>query len=355
MRVDWRVVAILALAGWVSACAAERLPLWESDNPIQPLPPPPVGIDLRLATLPDPPVPERIRLGRWLFFDARLSEDRAQACAGCHRPDHGFSDPEPVSRFGNGLRTKRKALSLVNGAWGPAGAFYWDGRASSLEAQAVGATEDPIVTGGLHQAQTMVEALAELGVYKRYFREAYGTADVTPERVAKALADFERTIMSGDSAWDRWKHTGDQGAVDAVAKAGDALFFGKAGCASCHSGDVFTDRRFHNLGVGWKAGSEAFADDGRFAVTKQAADRGAFRTPTLRDVAKHAPYMHDGSVVTLREAIEWHLRGGRPNPGLDPLLRPVDLSGAEVAALVRFLESLSSLQPPDTGPATFPR
>jgi cytochrome c peroxidase len=191
-------------------------------------------------------------------------------------------------------------------------------------------------------------------VYKRYFREVYGAADVTPERVAKAIADYERSLVSGDAAWDRWRN-GDQAAVGAEAKAGDALFFGKAGCAQCHGGESFSDRKFHNLGIGWGGGKEAFADEGRFGVTKDARDRGAFRTPSLRDVATRGPYMHDGSIPTLRAAVEWHLQGGRPNPGLDSLIMPTALKEGDVVALVRFLESLTSLQPPDKGPATFPR
>jgi cytochrome c peroxidase len=354
MRSAWRGMAVLGLVACVSACGAERLPLWESDNPIQPLPPPPAGISGRLTSLAEPPTPERIRLGRWLFFDARLSEDRTQSCASCHQPEHGYSQATPVSSFGNGLKTKRKTAPIVNAAWASPPSFYWDGRAASLEAQAIGATENPIVTGGLHQAQAMADALNDLGVYKRYFREAFGTGDATPERVAKAIADFERSVMSGDAAWDRWR-SGDQTAIGDEARAGDNLFFGRAGCARCHGGESFTDWRFHNLGVGWDAGKASFADDGRFGVTGNARDRGAFRTPPLRDVAARAPYMHDGSIPTLRAAVEWHLNGGRPNPGLDPLIVPAAFSEADVVALVRFLESLTSLQPPDKGPSTFPR
>ena len=338
-----------------SACGADRQPLWESDNPVSPLPPPPFGIRARLTDLKEPPTPERVRLGRWLFFDARLSEDKAQSCATCHRPDHGYAEPAPVSTGANGVKTRRNAPGFVNMAWATPPLFYWDGRAETLEGQTMGATEKPVEAGALHQAKPMADAIGALRVYRRYFTEAFGTPDVTAERVAKALADYLRTCTSGDSAWDRWKRGADQKAVSDAVKAGDALFAGKAGCAACHSGDAFTDRRFHNLGVGWQAPNGTFADQGRFAVTSAEGDRGAFRTPPLRDVAASAPYMHDGSLATLRQAVEWHLRGGRKNPGLDPLLKPVSVTNAEVTALVMFLESLTSLRPIDTGPVTFPK
>lgn len=385
-RVGWRRAgwrgAGWRRAGWligllplVAACAVEQPALWESDNPVLPLPPPPLGVDSRLTSVPDPPTPERIRLGRWLFFDARLSEGVAQSCASCHRPDRGYSQATQAGASGTGLEAKRKTAAIVNVAWASPPGFFWDGRAESLEAVSIGAPGNLVATDGPHRAQPMVNALVELGVYERYFQEAYGRAEVTSARVAKALADFERSIVSGDSAWDRWKRWSDQRAVGPEAKAGDALFFGKAGCARCHSGESFTDRRFHNLGVGWDAVSATFADEGRFAVTQDRRDLGAFKTPALRDVATRAPYMHDGSVATLRQAVEWHVRGGRPNPHLDPMLMPGAgagagagalagsgalagpgaLTDADITALVKFLESLTSLKAPDMGPATFPR
>ncbi len=330
-------------------------PAWEQANPIQPVPEPPLGIDQTFSDLPaaDRPTAATARLGRWLFFDTRLSADNTVSCATCHRPEHGFSEPTPHSTGIRGQQGSRKAPSFLNEAWTLYPHFFWDGRAASLEEQALGPVANPIEMGNTHEA--MLRSLSAIAGYRPYFKEAFGTDEITTDRVAKAIADYERTCMSGNSAWDRWKKNRDESAVTEDVKVGDRLFFGKAGCNQCHLGQNLTDNAFHNVGIGYDAESGRFADDGRFVVTRKPEDRGAFKTPGLRDVALRAPYMHDGSVPTLRAAVEHYNRGGIANPALDPKLQRLALTDAEIAALVRFMEALNGQMPTEAAPAVFPR
>ena len=328
-------------------------PAWEADNPILPLPAPPLGVDQSLADLPDPPTPERVRLGRWLFFDKRLSGDGTISCASCHQSPSGFSQRSAVSTGINGKLGKRKAPPILNLAWTIYPHFFWDGRADSLEAQALGPMADASEMGNTHER--MIATLAGVKGYGVYFRQAFGDDAVTVSRVAKAIADYERTRFSGNSPWDRWRD-GDKTALGAQAVAGQELFFfGKAACGQCHLGTSFTDGSFHNLGVGWDESARAFADAGRYAVTGQRADLGAFKTPTLREAARRAPYMHDGSLKSLRQVVEFYNRGGNPNPTLSLRVKPLNLSEAEIDQLVAFLESLSGEGFADEGPKAFPQ
>ncbi len=345
-----RIYTALALVLVASACE-RRAPEWEASNPILPLPEPPLGIEARLTELEDPPTPERVRLGRWLFYDSRLSADGTVSCGTCHRPDHAFSEPSAVSTGIGGQQGGRKAPSFVNQAWTIYPNFFWDGRSSSLEDQALGPIQNPIEMGNTVEA--MLTSLEEAGAYAPYFAEAFGDPEITADRVAKAIADYERTRMSGNSPWDRWKD-GDQRAMSELAKHGEELFFGKANCNKCHLSQNFTDSRFHNLGVGWTSGRGGFSDEGRYLVTKKDADRGAFKTPTLREASEHAPYMHDGSIPTLRKVIELYNLGGTANPYLDPRIKPLGLTEGEIDALVAFLEALEGEGYHDTPPHSFP-
>jgi cytochrome c peroxidase len=328
------------------------MPAWESANPLVPLPTPPLGSDIVFAALPTPPTPERVRLGRWLFYDTRLSADGSVSCASCHRPEHAFSEPTPVSSGIRSQRGSRKAQSFINQAVTLYPHFFWDGRAKSLEQQALMPIENPAEMGNTHQ--TMIETLAKVEGYKPYFAQAFGDPAITKERVAHAIADYERTRMSGNSPWDRWRKNRDEAAVSEEVKRGHDLFFNKAACNQCHLGSNFTDSSFHNIGVGWRRASKSFTDEGRFVVTKEPKDRGAFKTPTLREVTRHAPYMHDGSVATLREVVELYNRGGEKNPYLDPKIEPLHLTKAEVSALVAFMEALDGEGFQDAPPSTFP-
>ena len=346
------LVALLAVGCSSSASAP---PPWEADNPIVAVPKAPLGSEIDLAGLPEPPTPERARLGRWLFFDTRLSADNTVACATCHRPDHAFSEPTAVSTGIGGQKGRRKAPSLVNQADALLPHFFWDGRAGSLEDQALGPIGNPIEMGMNDMPGALAQKVAAIEGYRPYFRSAFGSDAITGELIAKAIVAYERTRMSGNSPWDRWRYERDETAVSDQAKQGHELFFGKAKCRQCHAGNNFTDSKFHNLGVGWDPVTKTFSDEGRFVVTKNEADRGSFKTPTLRDVTKHAPYLHDGSVATLREVVEVYNRGGHKNPYLDVKMEPLGLSANEVDAIVAFLQSLEGEGYQDKAPQAFPQ
>jgi cytochrome c peroxidase len=338
--------------GLLNAVLLHAAPPWEETNPIKPLPKPPLGISSSLSELKEPPSPERVRLGRWLFYDKRLSADGSVSCASCHQSEHAFSEATPNSTGIRGQKGGRKAPSFVNQAWTLYPHFFWDGRAGSLEEQALGPIANPIEMGNTHEA--MIKSLNQIAGYKRSFKEAFGTEEITKERVAKAIADYERTRMSGNSAWDKWKN-GDESAVSPSVKKGNELFFEKAQCAQCHVGENFTDSSFHNLGIGWEEAAKKFKDDGRFAMTKKEEDQGAFKTPTLRDVSKHPPYMHDGSLKTLREVVEHYNNGGHPNPRLSARIKPLNLTEDEITALVAFMVALDGEGYQDTAPVAFPK
>ncbi|MCC6850169.1 MAG: cytochrome-c peroxidase [Deltaproteobacteria bacterium] len=347
------IVSTLSLVALLvySTVTAWATPPWEAANPIKPLPKPPLGIYSKLEDLPTPPTPERVRLGRWLFFDTRLSGDNTISCATCHQPEHGFSELTPHSTGIRGQQGARKAPGFVNLAWTIFPNFFWDGRAASLEEQALGPIANPIEMGSTHEA--MVKT-CEMKGYRPYFKEAFGSEEVTKERVAHAIADYERTRMSGNSPVDKWQVGKDEQAVPPEVKQGWELFFGKAECNQCHLGENFTDSRFHNLGVGWDAQKKEFKDVGRYAISKKDEDRGAFKTPGLREVAKHPPYMHDGSIATLEAVVEHYNKGGNANPHLSTRIRKLDLGKAEVQALVKFMEALSGEGYADTAPTAFP-
>jgi len=279
---------------------------------------PPLGLDLYLPVPPSNPLTrEKVALGRRLFFDTRLSRDGTLSCASCHDPKRSFADGRVVATgIGNAAGT-RNSPALVNRGYGAA--FFWDGRASSLEELALEPVFNPIELGS-------TEAELER-------RTGLRAADV-----GAALASYLRTIRSGDSPFDRYT-AGHTRALNARAKRGLEVLREKGGCTSCHAGPTFTDERFHNTGVSWNGAG--FEDEGRFAVTQVQRDRGAFKTPTLRDLTRTAPYMHDGSLPTLAAVVDFYADGGRPNPNLDPLMRPRPLTPDEKRALVAFLESLT--------------
>jgi cytochrome c peroxidase len=200
----------------------------------------------------------------------------------------------------------------------------------------------------------MVDTLSRIPGYAPYFQQAFGDPAITRDRVASALADYQRTRMSGNSRWDRWGR-GDATALSPAARRGWDLFTGDAQCSRCHYGPNLTDSAFHNLGLGWDAVSARYADEGRATITGRPGDRGAFKTPTLRDVARHPPYMHDGSLQTLRDVVRFYARGGVRNPNLDTQIRPFDISPGDVDALVDFLRALDGEGFRDRAPTVFPK
>ena len=291
------------------------------------------GLDLyRPVPVENPLTPEKIALGRQLFHDRRLSRDGSRSCASCHDPSRAFAGRSTVPRGVGRAAGIRDVPTIVNRAWGSS--FFWDGRALTLEEQALQPILNPLELG---MSAAGVEALARSPSYRSRFQAAFST-EPTLDDVARALASYVRTILAGDSPFDRYR-AGNSGALRDDARRGLGLFGGRAGCAGCHSGPLLTDERFHNTGVAWR--DSALADLGRATVTGAAADGGAFKTPTLREVARTAPYMHDGSIATLEEVVVFYDRGGRANPHLDPGVRALGLNAADKADLVAFLRSLS--------------
>lgn len=294
----------------------------------------PLGLDRYVPAPPDNPITaDKIALGRRLFFDARLSKDGRTACATCHQPSRGFSDGRRLARGVFGRDGRRNTPSILNRAYGQSA--FWDGRAATLEDQVRAA-----VTGDRDLGLSMEEAVARVSgdaEYARTFKTALG-GPVTAVRLAQALATFVRSRLSGNSNFDRFL-SGETAALGAVERKGLELFSGRARCARCHAGPLLSDEGFHNTGIAWVNGR--FQDPGRADVTGRDGDRGAFKTPTLRDIVRTAPYMHDGSMPRLIDVIEFYDRGGRPNPQLDPDIRPLRLTADEKAALMAFLRSLS--------------
>lgn len=283
---------------------------------------------------PDNPLTDaKVRLGAQLYFDGRLSKDGTVSCASCHDPEHGWADPHPTSEGVGQAKGGRNAPTVLNAAFHRV--QFWDGRAPTLEDQAVGPIQNPV-----EMAMTMPETLGRLKTipgYVEQFKVVFGS-EPTEETLGHAIAAFERTVLSTDSPYDRYL-AGDATAMSASALRGKSLFEGKAHCSVCHSGPNFTDSRFHNLGVGYANGK--YADVGRFGITKQRADMGAFKTPGLRSIALTGPYMHDGSEATLDAVIELYDRGGNRNPNLDPAMVPLNLTAREKADLVEFMKALT--------------
>jgi cytochrome c peroxidase len=292
----------------------------------------PLGLPARPQAKDNPLVPERVALGRKLFFDPILSADGTVACASCHRPDHGFASVEARPRGIRGQQTTRRAPSLFNRAYGKS--FFWDGRSASLEEQALEPIAHPAELGS-----SAADAVTRLRADKEYtalFTAAFPDG-VTAANLGTALASFERVLLRGDSRVDRFRQNGKHSGLTPSERHGLWLYESKGQCWRCHGGANFTDEDFHNTGVSW--GKEPL-DLGRGGVTKKEADRGKFKTPTLRGVALTAPYMHDGSLKTLEDVVNFYNRGGGANPNLDPRLRPLGLSHDEARDLVAFLKAL---------------
>jgi cytochrome c peroxidase len=312
---------------------------------------PPVGLPAVPIPPDNPPTASSIALGRMLFYETRLSKDNSLSCASCHHPQYGFTDARERSMGVGGTIGLRHAPTLVNVAYSPV--LFWDGRASSLEEQ-VGS---PIVNA-LEMNQSHDASVAKLQndpAYKAMFRSAFGTDDITMERVENALASFERTILSGDSPFDEYEYRKKKDALTPAQARGLAVFRDphKGNCAACHtigsSYALFTDGQFHNTGQG-VGDNEDFSDSGRFGVTKLNADMGKFKTPTLRNVAMTGPYMHDGKLKTLKDVVDFYAGRGNSNPYLDKEMLSIQLTGQDRSDLVEFLKSLTGQMPPNAGP-----
>lgn len=299
----------------------------------------PLGLEALPYQIPEdnPITLEKVRLGRKLYFDERLSLDGTISCASCHNPLLGFADGRSVAMGITGLRGRRNTPTIVNRLYGKTQLL--DGRAPSLEAQIIHPIENPVEMN--NTMEHVVEALEADEAMREEFAAAFGS-DVTADAIVKAIATFQRTILSGNSPYDRFQ-AGVKKALSESAQRGLALFMSeRLRCSVCHSGPNFTDEKFHNTGVGQNI---AGCDLGRFEVTKNDTDRGRFKTPTLRDIARTAPYMHDGSMRTLKDVVNFYDNGGRANENLSKLLRPLHLTGQEKTDLIFFLRSLSGANP----------
>jgi cytochrome c peroxidase len=309
------------------------------------LPPVPVPAD-------NPPTAETIALGRRLYYDSAISVDSTVSCATCHSPTMGFTDDKPVSRGVQNKTGTRSAPTVINSAYSEL--QFWDGRAASLEKQAEGPMANPVEMA--HTLQGVVEHLQANAGYREAFKNAWGTERITIDMVTKSIASFERTVLSGNSPFDRFYYGGDKKALSLSAQRGLKVFVNpkRGNCAVCHTIEnkytLFTDNKFHNIGIGSDTHGE-ITDTGRYSQTKNDADMGAFKTPTLRNCTQTAPYMHDGSMPDLKAVIDHYIGGGNSNPHLDKQIHSLDfLSGQERKDLLEFLESLTGELPAEVGP-----
>ena len=275
----------------------------------------------------------KVDLGKQLYFDGRLSKNGAVSCAFCHNPLTGFADPRQTSIGVGGGVGGRQAPTVYNTGFIPL--QFWDGRAGSLEEQAIGPIQNPVEMAETHE--NVVKKLGKIKGYQQQFRAAFGR-DVNLQSIAEAIAAYERTVVSTNSSFDKYV-LGDAKAMDEAAIRGLALFKGKARCILCHNGANFTDNKFHNLGVPQEGPMKE--DLGRFYVTRRERDKGAFKTPTLRSITETAPYMHDGVFKTLEEVVNFLDKGGGKNPNLSPLLKPLGLTPEEKTDLIAFLKALT--------------
>lgn len=299
----------------------------------------------------------KVELGKLLYFDARLSRDDTISCASCHDPKQGWSNGERFATGVDGQVGGRSAPTIINAAYLNAGSArftkvpqFWDGRAEDLEGQALGPIQNPI-----EMDLTLEEAVAKLNKiegYRQKFQEVYGT-DVTSDGIAKAIASFERTILSGNAPIDRYL-AGDTEAMSEAAARGWKVFDAgnKGNCSACHKYPNFADGGYHNIGVGMDVEKP---DLGRHELSKLTGDKGAFKTPTLREIHRTAPYMHDGSEATLADVVEYYVKGGVANPHLDEEMKKLTLTEQEKNDLVTFMkEALASDNYPDVEPPKLP-
>lgn len=351
---------------WLAlACVLGALAGCERPAPALGLPP--------LATAPASAA--AVDLGRKLFMDRRLSRNNTMSCAMCHVPEQGFTATELGTSLGlEGRTLRRNAPTLLNVAY--VGQLFHDGRAASLESQAWLPLLHPVEMGNQSVAEVL-DKLRAMPDYAGRFETAFDGAGASEQTVGVALASYQRTLVSGNSRFDRWRYANDKHALNAREQAGFAVFAGKGRCIACHAvgerNGLFSDARFHNTGIGWarrkgtavdpgrryavqlapgvftelqerelaNVSEPLQDDDGRFEVTHQESDRWAYRTPSLRNVALTAPYMHDGSLATLEAVIEYYQKGGIDNPGRDELVQPLQLTEEDKRDLAAFLRSLT--------------
>ena len=365
MKIKYAALSVLFIlaASQISAAYADRL---------LGLPPVPVPAD-------NVQTPEKIALGQRLYFDTRFSSDGTVACGTCHVPAAGYADGRPVGRGVKGQEGARNTPSVLNAAYYTT--MFWDGRAPTLEEQAKGPLTNPI-EHGLKNHGELLAVVRQDEAYIKDFRSVFGIGarGITIDHVTKAIASFERTIVAGDSPFDRYQYKGDKSALSPAAVRGFEVFRTKGRCTVCHVIDknhaLFTDNQFHNIGVGLddikdnmfelvnvfiESKVKGISVDttvltgrnishlGRFAVTLNPADLGNFKTPTLRNIELTAPYMHDGSFKTLEEVVEFYGKGGARHSLQHQDIRSLRLTANEQRDLVEFMKALTSENIPLVG------
>jgi cytochrome c peroxidase len=339
-----RVLVVLALVGLVGPLTYSPLVMGEETAPgmvtvdghtVPDIGPLPTAVPIPATNLN---YASKLKLGEQLYFDGRLSQNNAISCAFCHTPGLGFADPKQVSLGVDGKRGGRQAPTVYNTAFNPV--QFWDGRAGSLEEQAIGPIINPVEMAETYE--NVVKKLSALQGYRDQFQAVFGTG-VSVQGIGEAIAAYERTIISTDSAFDKFI-LGDKTGMSEEAQRGMALFKGKARCILCHNGPNFTDNQFHNLGVPQVGPMKE--DLGRYYVTRQERDKGGFKTPTLRSIIETSPYMHDGVFKTLEEVVDFLNKGGGPNSHLSPLMKPLGLKDQEKSDLIAFLNALTGKEIP---------
>ena len=345
-RLSWTLVAAVAATSLVAYAQAQKAP-GEPNKPAgvaAGLPQIPAGLPELKVPADNPIAAEKVQLGKMLYFDKRVSKDGTVSCATCHDPKLAWAEDEPTSTGIHKQKGGRNSPTVINAAY--AASQFWDGRAAGLEEQATGPVENPIEMGNSMEA--VVETLSKIPGYRERFQRVFGTG-VTKDGFAKAIAAFERTVLSGDSPYDRFR-AGDASAMNDAQKRGMRLFQ-KVGCAGCHAPPLFSTYEFHNAGVD---AHKPKPDAGRKEVTKKDEHTGAFRVPSLREVAKTAPYFHDGSVKTLAEAVALMAAGGKDNPHRSSdfdRVRQAKLTEQDRNDVVEFLKALSGkfpvVEPPE--------
>jgi cytochrome c peroxidase len=334
MRKSLAVLSLCAVAiAFVISCEPAKDPGAEFKPEIQPLPKGLAGYEEMEIPADNPMTPEKVALGRQLFFDTRLSVDGTRSCYSCHVCEKGLTDGLPKAIGALNKALPRSSPTLWNIGYHKQ--FYWDGRSASLEKQGMAAWQGGNMGAKDHEAE-IVGKINALAGYHSQFHKVFG-GDATAENIMQAISAYERTIIGGDTPWDRWQ-AGDQSAVSESAKRGWEVFQ-QAKCNNCHDGKLLTDQQYHNVGIGM---DKPEPDTGRGKITNVPEETGAFKTPTLRDIAKSAPYFHDGSVATLEEAIDLMLGGGKENQYLDKKnLQKRTITPEQRADLLEFLKSLS--------------
>ncbi len=302
-----------------------------------------IKVPLGLPPLPAdaaPATPAQVALGKRLFYDTALSVDYTVACGTCHDPRFGFADGKRISQGVGGSRGTRNAPTIANVAYFHEN--FWDGRAPGLEKQAEAPVENPVEMA--HSLAGVEKRLSGEASYLPRFADAFGSGPITYDKVARALAAFERTLLVGNSPFDRWYFGHEENAISTAAKRGFESFRdpNRGNCTACHeigeTSALFTDGKFHNTGVGWV--DRTPRDPGRYEVTHEQADLGAFKTPSLRNVARTGPYMHDGTLLTLDDVLWFYTNGGNPNPNIDPKLRS-RLGAQDREDIIEFLMTLT--------------